>query len=79
MTSILKHGPDTRTIAASISTTEAKTIRPGSCDTGHLSLPMDIYIYIISCSRVLLFAFSTFHHDDLDFPDQNSNYTVLLE
>ena len=39
---------------------------------------MDIYIYVISCGHVLLFALSIFHCDDLDVPDRSFDHTVRL-
>jgi hypothetical protein len=61
--------------------TTAMSFRPGSCDTRHRSkiwLPHE-YIYIlVSCGRVLLFALSAVHRDNLGFTDHNSNYTVRL-
>jgi hypothetical protein len=56
------------------------TFRQRSCGAEH---PTDIwqtrgYIYVISCGHGLLFALSIFHRDDLDFPDDNSNYTARL-
>jgi hypothetical protein len=38
---------------------------------------MDIYVSV-SCGRVLLFALSVVHRDNLGFPDHNTNYTVRL-
>jgi hypothetical protein len=43
------------------------------------NMASDIDIYVVSCGHVLLFALSIFHHNDLDFPDHNSNYTVRLD